>query len=251
MGCDLYGPINMELIDCTRFLLALYGDWVLDDVQASRCIGQSDGGGTARCAHGLAQLLGPIRAVRLDHGSHWKGEFTRECADCCIVMQYTSGPRNQQQNGGVESSFGVHAAIARKSLHQSGLSSQFFVEAMDHAGQSTRRSLPPNGGTATRAELMTGVKPHIRELHPFGCAVNVRAEPTSKASPDRSISALYMGVSSGGVRVFNVVTGKMLTCRFGDCRIRDRIFPCNPSPGEELRQKFYVFRANLDEEGHH
>ena len=146
----------------------------------------------------------------------WKGEFTGTCANLYIAMQYTSGPRNQQQNGGVESSFGVHAAIARKSLHQSGLSSQFFVEAMDHAGQSTRRSLPPNGGTATRAELMTGVKPHIKELHPFGCAVNVRAEPTSKAaSPDRSISALYMGVSSGGVRVFSAVTGKILTVTAG------------------------------------
>ena len=80
-------------------------------------------------------------------------------------------------------------------------------------------------------ELMIGVKPDYKELHPFGCEVMVRAEPTSKAVPDRSMSTLFMGVSSGGVRVFNITTKKMLTCRYGDCKIRDRVFPCNPSPG--------------------
>ena len=45
-------------------------------------------------------------------------------------------------------------------------------------------------------ELMIGVKPDFKELHPFGCEVMVRAEPTSKAVPDRSMSTLFMGVSS-------------------------------------------------------
>ena len=122
-----------------------------------------------RAAHtDLRTHLVDIRALRLDHGSHWRREFERTCADLRVAMQYTSGPRNQQ-NGGVESSFGVHAAITRKSPHRAGLSSKFFVESMDHAGQSTRRSLPPGGGTATRMELMIGVKPDYKELHPFGC----------------------------------------------------------------------------------
>ena len=202
---------------------------------------------TLRAAHtDLRTHLVGIRALRLDHGSHWRGEFEKTCAGIHVAMQYTSGPRNQQQNGGVESSFGVHAAIARKSLHRAGLSSKFFVESMDHAGQSTRRSLPPGGGTVTRMELMIGVKPDYKELHPFGCEVMVRAEPTSKAVPDRSMSTLFMGVSSGGVRVFNITTKKMSTCRYGDCKIRDRVFPCNPSPGEELKLKYDAYRGEYD-----
>jgi hypothetical protein len=96
-------------------------------------------------------------------------------------------------------------------------------------------------------EQMIGVKPDIRELHPFGCEVKVRSEPTSKAVPDRAISALFMGVSNGGVRVFNVDTGKMLTCRFGDCRIYDHVFPCNPTPGRELKLKYDAYRGGREE----
>jgi transposase InsO family protein len=54
----------------------------------------------------LRTYMVDIRTLRLDHGTHWEGEFKRTCAELCVARQHTSGPRNQQQNGGVESNFG-------------------------------------------------------------------------------------------------------------------------------------------------
>jgi transposase InsO family protein len=249
VGCDLYGPINFETIDGTRFIMALYdvatGFWMMHRLPDASSKATA---AALRAVHtDLRTYMVDIRTLRLDHGTHWEGEFKRTCAELCVARQHTSGPRNQQQNGGVESNFGVHASIARRELHRSGLSSRFYVESIDHAGQTTRRSLSPSGGKASRMEQMIGVKPDFRELHPFGCEVKVRSEPTSKAVPDRAISALFMGVSNGGVRVFNVNTGKMLICRFGDCRIYDHVFPCNPTPGRELKLKYDAYRGGREE----
>ena len=84
VGCDLFGPINIELIDHTRYLLALYdivtGFWMmyrLLDASAKATAA------ALRAAHtDLRSYSVQIRAVRLDHGSRWKGEFTGTCAEC-------------------------------------------------------------------------------------------------------------------------------------------------------------------------
>ena len=83
VGCDLFGPINIELID----LLALYdivtGFWMmyrLLDASAKATAA------ALRAAHtDLRSYSVEIRALRLDHGAHWKGEFTGTCADLYIA----------------------------------------------------------------------------------------------------------------------------------------------------------------------
>ncbi len=132
----LCGPLNMDCFDHTRFILGSH-DIATRFWMMHRLL-DAPARATAAAPHLLGRNSGVAPRPWIALGERIK----RACADLHIAMQCTSGPRNQQQSGDVESSVRVHPAISRKSLHRAGLSSRLYVD-MDHAGQGTRRSLPP------------------------------------------------------------------------------------------------------------
>ena len=79
MGCDLYGPLNIETIDGTRYIMALFdvatGFWMMNRLHDASARATA---AALRAAHtDLRTHVVEIRAFRLDHGSHWRSEFTR------------------------------------------------------------------------------------------------------------------------------------------------------------------------------
>ena len=102
------------------------------------------------------------------------------CQRLDIVREFTQGPENQQQNGGTERELGVVTAMARKSLYAAGVGPTLFLSACEHAAQALRKTLPPQGGQATRLELCFGLKPDFLDSHPFCSLVIVLTKRTSK-----------------------------------------------------------------------
>ena len=77
-------------------------------------------------------------------------------------------------------------------LHDSGLPKFLWAEATSHAVFLKNRTWTRTIGETTPFELLTGSKPNIKDLHPWGCKVRVHVKSDSKLD-GRSYIGCWMG----------------------------------------------------------
>jgi hypothetical protein len=237
VGVDIFGPVPVPASDGARFLIA-FNDVASGAVMVRRLVHTTsqDTAGALASVSSLFRLHGrPILSVRLDNASTWEKDFRSLCQQLGIVREFTQGPENQQQNGGTERELGVVTTMARKSLYAAGVGPTLFLSACEHAAQALRKTLPPQGGQATRLELCFGLRPDFLDSHPFCSLVIVRTKRTSKQTPNMAAHALFLGLSSNGVKALLLEQKREVVTRFGDCRFYDHVYPCNMDPQAPLR----------------
>ena len=77
-------------------------------------------------------------------------------------------------------------------LHDSGLPKFLWAEATSHAVFLKNCTWTRTIGETTPFELLTGSKPNIKDLHPWGCKVRVHVKSDSKLD-GRSYIGCWMG----------------------------------------------------------
>ena len=146
-------------------------------------------------------------SLRSDHGTEFEnGQFIEYCDEHAMDHNF-SAPRTPQQNSVVERKNRTLEDMARTMLLASGLSRNFWAEAVNTSCYIINRCMIRPLINKTPYELLKGRKPNIAHLRIFGCKCYVHnngKEALGKFDA-RSDEALFLGYSSHSkaYKVFN------------------------------------------------
>ena len=139
-----------------------------------------------------------VKSIRSDHGTEFEnGEFLTFCREKGIDHNF-SAPHTPQQNGVVERKNRTLENMARTMLIGSGLSQQFWAEAVNAACYIINRAMLRPITEKTPYELLRGRVPNISHLRIFGCKCfihNNGKDNLGKFDP-RSDEGIFLGYSS-------------------------------------------------------
>jgi hypothetical protein len=119
------------------------------------------------------QLNKKIKGIRCDNGTEFKNANLIELCGLKGIKRDYSNPRTPQQNGVVERKNRTLIEAARSMLADSKLPTIFWTEAVGTACYVLNRVLITKPHNKTPYELLTGKKPTIEYLKPFGCQVTI------------------------------------------------------------------------------
>lgn len=168
-----------------------------------------------------------VKRVRTDNG----GEFINNQLSSYYRQRGIKPEPTQryspQQNGKAERLNRVLLERVRTMLVQSGISQQYWGEAMYHANYIRNRS-PYRNNAMTPTEAFSGQKPDVSNLKPFGCEawVHVPAQLRNKLDAV-SQRGVYIGVDRGTGSVVLLRDGTITTSR--DVIFSESVFPAQGS----------------------
>ena len=114
--------------------------------------------------------------IRSDAGSNFTAEeFKLWCSQNHIKLTI-AGPKHQEQNGFIESSYKTAGRMARSMLVRAHLPIEFFHLAIDYAILILRvlpakNLVDEDGNSTTTYQILHGKKPRIQRFKVFGCPV--------------------------------------------------------------------------------
>lgn len=127
-----------------------------------------------------------IKRVRSDNGSEFiSKEFTKELERDGITHE-RSAPYTPEQNGQVERLNGSLLTLVKTMIKDSNLDKSFWSLALAVATFISNRSPHPRIHDKTPFELITGKKPSIKHLHPFGSPSFVHIDKSLRKKLDDS-----------------------------------------------------------------
>nr|GEV14225.1 putative ribonuclease H-like domain-containing protein [Tanacetum cinerariifolium] len=151
--------------------------------------------------------------TRCNNGTEFKNaNLIALCASKGIKMDYINA-KTPQQNGVSERKNRTLIEAARTLLADSLLPTIFWTEAVATACYVLNRVLVAKPHNKTPYELLTGDKPAIGYLKPFGCQVTILNTSDYLGKFDEKADEGYIvGYSIPGkaYRVYNLVTGKIM-----------------------------------------
>ena len=115
--------------------------------------------------------------MRLDNGREFKNAKLQAVMKAPGIEPEWTAAYNSAQNGMTERSHGILVADARTLLLHSGLSPSFWPHAIRHAAYLRNRLPSSASGGKSPLEALTGMRPGLRHLKPFGCMVIARVPP--------------------------------------------------------------------------
>ena len=148
-----------------------------------------------------------LASSRSDHGSEFNNaSFITYCMEHGVSHNF-SAPRTPQQNGMVERKNRILEEMARTMLLESGMSKNFWADAMSTSYYILNRVMLRPILKKTPYELIRGRKPNIEHLRIFGCKCfvhNYGKISLDKFDP-RSDEAVFIGYSphNKAYKVFN------------------------------------------------
>nr|GFA67212.1 hypothetical protein [Tanacetum cinerariifolium] len=151
--------------------------------------------------------------TRCDNGTEFKNaNLIALCATKGIKMDY-SNARTPYQNRVSERKNRTLIEVARTMLVDSLLPTIFWTEAVATACYVLNRVLVAKPHNKTSYELLTGDKPAIGYLKPFGCQVTILNTSDYLGKFDEKADEGYIvgySISGKAYRVYNLVTGKIV-----------------------------------------
>nr|GFB71635.1 putative ribonuclease H-like domain-containing protein [Tanacetum cinerariifolium] len=153
-----------------------------------------------------------VKAIRCDNGTKFKNANLIEfCGSKGIRWDY-SNARTPQQNGVAERKNQTLIEVTRTMLADSFLPTIFWTEVVATSCYVLNRVLVTKPHDKTPYELLTGDKPFISYLKPFGCHVTILniSDPLGKFDK-KSDEGYIVGysISSKAYRVYNLVSRKI------------------------------------------
>jgi hypothetical protein len=119
------------------------------------------------------QLNKKIKGIRCDNGTEFKNAYLIELCGLKGIKRDYSNPRTPQQNGVAERKNRTLIEATRSMLADSKLPTMFWTEAVGTACYVLNRVLITKPHNKTPYELLTGKKPTLEYLKPFGCQVTI------------------------------------------------------------------------------
>nr|GEZ90381.1 putative ribonuclease H-like domain-containing protein [Tanacetum cinerariifolium] len=153
-----------------------------------------------------------VKAIRCDNGTEFKNANLIEFCGSKGIRQDYSNARTPQQNGVVERKNQTLIEAARTMLADSLLPTIFWSEAVATACYVLNRVLVTKPHHKTPYELLTGDKPSISYLKPFGYHVTILNTSDSLGKLDKKSNEGYIvgySISSKAYRVYNLVSRKI------------------------------------------
>nr|GEY71294.1 hypothetical protein [Tanacetum cinerariifolium] len=154
-----------------------------------------------------------VKCIRCDNGTEFKNaNLIALCATKRIKRDY-SNARTPQQNGVSERKNRTLIEAAKTLLSDSLLPTIFWTEAVATACYVLNRVLVAKPHNKTSYELLTGDKPAIGYLKPFGCQVTILNTRDYLGKFDEKADKGYIigySIPSKAYRVYNLVTGKIV-----------------------------------------
>ena len=183
---------------------------------------------------------GSIRRIRGFHSDN-AGEFVsrefKELLDSSLVRQTTSPPHVHDLNGVAERAIRSVMSGARSDLAASNAPLGFWDAAVRHNVDILNRTTCPPDSERSCYESLTGDKPKIMHLMPFGCAAWA-VKPDSMISKTRieshAWSGIHVGTSSISPGSYDIwVPSINRTVNTSDAYFSECLFPWRP-PGSRL-----------------
>ena len=137
-----------------------------------------------------------VGALHTDNaGEFLSAEFT-EFLDHESISQTTCPPHVHQLNGVAERAIRSIMEVVRASLLSGNAPVSFWPEAVEHAIDILNRTTGPPNDSVSSYERVTGEKPKIMAILPFGCRVYALkpANQTQKTSPE---AKAWAGINLG------------------------------------------------------
>nr|GEY21042.1 hypothetical protein [Tanacetum cinerariifolium] len=160
----------------------------------------------------LNELALKVKAIRCDNGTEFKNANLIEFCGSKGIRRDYSNARTLQQNGVAERKNRTLIEAPRTMLADSLLPTIFWSEAVATACYVLNRVLVTKPHHKTLYELLTGDKPSISYLKPFGCQVTIlnTSDPLGKfdKKSDKGYIIRY-SISSKAYRVYNLVSRKI------------------------------------------
>ncbi|GKA77762.1 ribonuclease H-like domain-containing protein, partial [Tanacetum coccineum] len=119
------------------------------------------------------QLNQKVKTIRCDNGTEFKNRDMIEFCGLKGIKREYSNARTPQQNGVAERKNKTLIKAARTMLADSFLPNTFWAEAVRTACYVLNRVLVTKPHNKTPNELLTGKKPIISYIRPFGCHVTI------------------------------------------------------------------------------
>jgi hypothetical protein len=191
----------------------------------------------------------PVRVVGSLHSDN-AGELTslafKELLDENLIAQTTCPPHVHQLNGVAERAIRAAMELTRSYLTHSGAQAHHWPYALEMAVDVLNRTsgpVPDRPDGPTSHELVTGERPSVLNIMPFGCRVFALKprEQYSKTTIDPrawvGINLGRCGRTPGAYYVFVPATGRVhLT---SECYFREALFPLRPK-GQQIDEHVAV-----------
>ena len=175
-----------------------------------------------------------VQAIRTDGAAEYNSKEYREFLRKKGIRQELSAPHQQSQNGLAERTIQTLNNMTGAMLLQSGLSTEYWGEAIMHAS-SVRNIIPRNQETSvTPYEQWWNAKPKISRFHPFGCeafALIPKSIRKGKFNP-KSDRCIFLGFADNyeAYRLQRISDRKIITSN--EVRFNDAIFPAKETESE-------------------
>ena len=190
-------------------------------------------------AHASVNSGLPVRLVGSLHTDN-AGEFiSRDFADLLdenLIAMTTCPPHVHQLNGVAERSIRSVMALGRSYLTAANVDVSHWPHALEMAVDVLNRTTGPkpvgSGTGATSYQMLTGTKPHIMNIMPFGCstfAVKPRSQYSKTTVDPRAWVGYNLGrsiTSPGAYKIYVPSTGRIVTT--SDAYFMEGTFPCRP-----------------------
>lgn len=180
----------------------------------------------------------PIQAVgqlRTDNAGEFTSREFEELLDQSSIKHVTSPPYVHQLNGVAERSIRSIFSLVRSYLAASSLPAEFWLHAAEMAVDVLNRTTGPTvkHGGRTSYEMVTGRRPRILHLMPFGCrafAVKPREQYSKTTLDPRAWVGVNLGRSRSSPRAYKVwcpSTGRVVVT--SDVYFMEHLFPMRPN----------------------
>jgi hypothetical protein len=164
--------------------------------------------------------FGKPKEIHSDNGGEYTNKlFKNVLHDECIKQTFTA-PYSPYQNGKSERSWRSLMEMTRCLIADADIPKYLWPYAVRHAQYLRNRSFQRKS-EMTAYELLTGTKPDMRHIHPFGATCTVYIEGQKQKLGARGQKGLYLGINpkSQGYFVLNQNNGNITTSR--NVRVHD------------------------------
>ena len=202
-----------------------------------------------KMANNSGGTISPIGSLHTDGaGELTSGKFRGVLGDLG-VDKTESPPEIHALNGVAERAIRSIFAHVRSDLEASGAPKSFWPHAVSHAVDILNRTSCPPHGRCTSYEALTGNKPRVMSIWPFGClafSVVPKAFRKKKSLDNTAVRGMHIGKSTSQPGAFDVwVPGDNKIVSSSDTYFDETFMPWR-KPGDQRRSDPIPERGDAD-----
>ena len=204
---------------------------------------------------GKTQAMSIIGSLHTDNAGEFLSHEFSELMDDELIHHTTCPPHVHQLNGVAERAIRSIMEVLRTDLVASNSPTGFWPYALQHAVNILNRTTGPplNDSLTSSFEMLTGSKPKVLSIMPFGCrtfAVKPRSFYSKTEIDARAWTGINLGANSSSPGAYNIwlpAEGKMLNS--SDVLFDESLFPWRPKGDQRVGPPIAIPAPTDDQTG--